>query len=94
MLLAGKTHLMIAFSASHELTPEELKQMTQLTGNLRNSCTKGEETKRKHELVTSINDTIYKNIGANFLSFSYNSSTNRYILSVNTYIIEKLCIQI
>lgn len=51
MLLAGKTHLMIAFSASQELTPEELKQTTQLTGKLRNSCTKedGEETKRKQK---------------------------------------------
>lgn len=47
MLLAGKTHLMIAFSASQELTPEELKQTTQLTGKLRNSCTKEDGKKQK-----------------------------------------------
>ena len=42
MLLAGKTHWMRAFSAGQELTPEELKQTTQLTGKLRSSCTKEE----------------------------------------------------
>ena len=45
---------MRAFFANQELTPEELKQTTQLTGKLRNSCTKGEGTENQKKKITRI----------------------------------------